>query len=141
MICDLGYRTLEHSSVREKRVSDVVFQIFGTAIKRYNHAMVFPVRILQILRKYEIAVIPIANGISLLYEEYDIKTIFSRLLTDLIENLNVAVADTQVAKNFSQFLLEMGQVAPRHVMPHLSNLGEELLNVEVNHCIIKIIHF
>lgn len=132
MICDLGYRTLEHSSVKEKRVQDTVFQILGTAIKRYNHALSFPVKILQIIRTSEISLIPIANGINLLYEEFDIKTIFSVLLNEFIEILNSDQADSQTSRYLSQFLSELGHVAPKLIVPHLSMLGEELLNLDVS---------
>lgn len=134
MICDLGYRTLEHSSVKEKRVQDTVFQILGTAIKRYNHALSFPVRILQIIRTSEISLIPIAHGINLLYEEFEIKTIFSVLLNEFIEILNSDMADNQTSRYLSLFLSELGHVAPKLIVPHLSMLGEELLNLDVSLC-------
>lgn len=132
MVCEVGYRTLEHMSIREKRVSDTVFQIFGTALKRYNHALTFPVRILQIMRTSEISLAPTANGLHLLYEEYGITTIFSVLLKDLVDTLSNDAADSQTSKFFSQFLTELGTVAPKLIIPHLSTLAEELLNLEVN---------
>ena len=131
MICDLGYRTLEHYSIKEKRVCDTVFQIFGTAIKRYNHALTFPVRMLQILKTTEIALAPSASGISLLYEEFGISTIFSVLLKEIIDNLSLDAADNQTSKFFSQFLMELGTISPKLMIPHLSMLGEELLNLDV----------
>lgn len=136
MICDLGYKTLEHQSIKEKRVRDTVFQIFGTAIKRYNHAMSFPVQILQIMRTSEISLAPIAHGINLLYEEFDIKTIFSVLLNELIETLNSDAADSQTSRFLSHFLSELGTVAPKLLVPHLSTLGEELLNLDVRDFIV-----
>lgn len=132
LICDLSYRTLEQSYIDERRVNGTIFKLFGTAIKRYNHALNFPVRVLQILRTSESSVAPIANGINILFEEYGITTIFSVLLKDLIDMLSVDAADTQTIKNFSLFLTELGSIAPKIIIPHLSILGEEILNLEVN---------
>lgn len=133
MLCDMGYRTLETVDIKERRVSDTVFQIFGVAIKRYNHALTFPVKILQILRTCELAVVPAANGVNLLAEEFGITTIFSTLLHDLVETLAVDAADSTTSKYFGQFLSELGQVAPKLLIPHLATLRDELLNLEVSH--------
>lgn len=133
MFCDLGYRTLETPWIKQKRVESTVFQIFGIAIKRYNHALTFPVRIIQILRLKEIAIVPIANGICLLNDDFGISTIAAVLLKDLVETLQEDVnGDSQIAKHFSSFLTELGSVASKLLLPHLSKLAEDLLNVEVS---------
>lgn len=134
MVCDLGYRTLTHSSVTEKRVNDTAFHLFGVAIKQYNHAVAFPLRIMEILQRQEKAVSPIARGIQLLADEYGITTVFNGLLKEFVEQLNVPSPDAVVAKNFSLFLLEMAELCPQLVVPELSpdsDICEELLNLEV----------
>lgn len=143
LLTDISYRTLEMqtSSAREKNVSDTLFQIFGTAIKRFNHAITFPVRILQILRTCENAAAPIANGIHLLHEEYGISSIFSVLIRDIVETLTVESADTAISRNFSNFLTELSLTSPKMMIPHLSTLSEELLNCEshvLRNCILQI---
>lgn len=132
MFCELGYRTLETHWIKQKRVESTVFQIFGIAIKRYNHALTFPVRIIQILRDKEMAVAPVANGICLLNDDFGISTIFTVLLKDLVETLQEANSDSQIAKHFSLFLTDLGSVASKLLIPHLSKLAEDLLNVEVS---------
>lgn len=132
MFCELGYRTLETHWIKQKRVESTVFQTFGIAIKRYNHALTFPVRIIQILRNNEIAVVPIANGICLLNDDFGISTISTVLLKDLVETLQEANHDSQIAKNFSSFLTELGTVGSKLLVPHLSKLAEDLLNVDVS---------
>lgn len=132
MMCDLAYRTLEQPFVREKRVGDMVFQLLGTAIKRYNHAMAFPVRLQQLLRNCESAVLPAANGLYLLYSEFGITTIYAVVLKDLVDTLADDAADAQTTKNLSTFLAELGANQSKLLMPHLSLMGEELLNLEVS---------
>lgn len=131
MICDLGYRTLTHPTIKERRVTDVVFQILGIAIKQYNHALAFPVQIIQILEREEIAVSPIAYGVQLLAEEYNVTSIFNVLLKEFVEKLNVTQPDQLASKNFSLFLTEVSELSSTLVVPHLSAMSEELLNLEV----------
>lgn len=132
MICDMAYRTLELPPVREKRVSDLVFQLLGTAIKRYNHALTFPVRIQQILRTCEMAVVPTAHGMRVLSADFGIASIYAVVLKDLVDALAVDAADAQTTKHFAQFLAELGATQTKQLMPHLSHMGEELLNLDVS---------
>ncbi|XP_052888716.1 condensin complex subunit 1 isoform X2 [Anopheles moucheti] len=141
VICDVCYRTLEQTYVRNRNSADSVFQILGTAIKRYNHSLSFPVRILQILENSEAAISSIAAGILLLYEEFSIQTIYSVILKEIIERLSVDSADSQTARNFSIFLLELGTLAPKLMIPHLSMLSEELLSLDsytLRNCVLQI---
>ncbi|XP_021694016.1 condensin complex subunit 1 isoform X2 [Aedes aegypti] len=141
VICDVCYRTLEQSFVKNRALVDSVFQILGTAIKRYNHALSFPVRTMQILERCEASIAPIAAGVMLLYEEFGIATIYPVLIKELIERLGADAADAQVARHFSQFLLELGTLAPKLIIPHLSTLSDELLGLEsyvVRNCVLQI---
>lgn len=132
MICELGYRTLDHYSIKDRRVNDAVFQIFGIAIKQYNHAITFPVRIIQILSTQEVAVVPIARGVQLLNEEYNISSVFAVLLKDLVDALSVDNGDQLISKHFSQFLTEICEISPKLVVPHLSAMSQDLLNLDVS---------
>ncbi|XP_058451548.1 condensin complex subunit 1 isoform X2 [Malaya genurostris] len=141
LICDICYRTLEQSYVKARSMADSVFQILGTAIKRYNHALSFPVRTLQILERCEASIAPIAAGVMLLYEEFGISTVYPVLIKELIERLSVDSSDTQTARHFSQFLVELGTLAPKLIIPHLSTLSDELLGLEsyvVRNCVLQI---
>ncbi|EDS30257.1 conserved hypothetical protein [Culex quinquefasciatus] len=77
VICDICYRTLEQSYVK-----NCVFQILGTAIKCYNLTLSFPVRILQNLEHCEASIAPIAGGVMLLYEEFGFASIYPVLIKD-----------------------------------------------------------
>ncbi|XP_065073141.1 condensin complex subunit 1 isoform X2 [Ochlerotatus camptorhynchus] len=141
VVCDICYRTLEQSYVKNRELVDSVFQILGTAIKRYNHALSFPVRTMQILEQCEASIAPIASGVMLLYEEFGIATIYPVLIKELIERLGADVADAQAARHFSQFLLELGTLAPKLIIPHLSMLSDELLGLDayvVRNCVLQI---
>ncbi|XP_053670152.1 condensin complex subunit 1 [Anopheles nili] len=141
VICDVCYRTLEQSYVQSRGTADSVFQILGTAIKRYNHSLSFPVRILQILEHVEMAIPSIAAGVLLLYEQFGITTIYPIIIKEIIERLSVDSADVQISRFFSLFLVELGTLAPKLMIPHLSTLSEELLNLEsytLRNCVLQI---
>uniref|UniRef100_A0A8W7JGH8 Condensin complex subunit 1 n=1 Tax=Anopheles albimanus TaxID=7167 RepID=A0A8W7JGH8_ANOAL len=141
VICDICYRTLEQHYVRSRSTADSVFQILGTAIKRYNHSLSFPVRILQILEHVEASISPIAAGVLLLYEEFGIVSIYPVIIKEIIERLSADAADVQTARFFSTFLVELGMSAPKLIIPHLSTLSEELLNLEshtLRNCVLQI---
>ncbi|XP_035900362.1 condensin complex subunit 1 isoform X2 [Anopheles stephensi] len=141
VICDICYRTLEQPYVRTRNIADSVFQILGTAIKRYNHSLAFPVRILQIIEHIETAIPPVAAGVLLLYEEFGIQTIYPVIIKEIIERLSVDSADSQTAKFYSMFLIELGTLAPKLMIPHLSMLSEELLSLEsftLRNCVLQI---
>lgn len=139
LIVELPYRTLEHPSIKATRVNEIVFRIIGVAIKRYNHALSFSVRTTQILASKEIAVVPIANGVRLLNDEFKIHTAFEKLLDELTESLNAAATDQLIAKHFSMFLTHVCEIAPKLIIPHLSQMGEDLLNLDVNKFLIPIV--
>ncbi|KAH8344762.1 hypothetical protein KR067_006811 [Drosophila pandora] len=144
MFCDICYRTLELQPLRSdnRHIFDTVFQILGTCIKRFNQAMTFPVRILQVLRGTEHAASSIANGILLLHEEYGISSVFSILLKSIVEVLNQDTSDSAVSKNFSNFLTEFAHIAPKLIIPHLAKLAEELLDCQshsIRNCVLQII--
>ncbi|ALC40848.1 CAP-D2 [Drosophila busckii] len=143
MICDICYRTLELVPPRNdnQHILDSVFQIFGTAIKRYNHAITFPARILQILRSTEHAANAIANGIVLLNEQYNISSVFSIIVKDMVEELLLDSSDSSLARNFSHFLTEYSAIAPQMIIPHLSKQIDELLDCEshvLRNCVLQI---
>lgn len=131
LLCDLGYRTLTHPSIKEKRVNEVAFQIFGIAIKNYNHALAFPLQIGQILERDEIAVVPIARGIQFLHETYGINTVLNVIMKDFIDKVNVPNPSNTTSKHLSMFLGEIEIISPSMSIQLLSDCCDELLDLEV----------
>lgn len=136
MICDVVYRSLENTTTKPNRTNDIFFQILGTAIKRYNHALTFPVKILNILGRCETSVPSIAHGIVLLHDEFGITSVFQVLTQELIEVLTADANDAQAVKLFSNFLTELGTLAPKIMIPHVATLGDEFLNSDVSFLMI-----
>lgn len=135
LICDLSYRTLQLGCVKEKRTAEVSFQILGTAIKRFNHSMTFPVKLMKVLGEKDFSIRPCAEGLfNILHEEFKITKIFDALKKELIEQMVDHSHDTKLARHYSQFLVDLTLVAPGLVMPHLLDISDTLLDCE-NHTV------
>lgn len=127
----MAYRSLSHPSSKEKRVNDAIFQILGTAIKQYRHAVAFPVRIGEIMDREESAVVPIARGVRYLNDEFSITSVMSNLLKELIDKVNVNPGAQTTSKNLSLFITEIGENSPDLSLQCLE-MAQELLNLEVS---------
>lgn len=130
MLCDLAYRTLTHPSIKEQRVNDAVFLILGKAVKSHNHAMAFPVQIVQIMERDEIAVVPIARGIAFLNQHFNITTILGHLLKEFIDKLNMTNASQVTSKHLSMFITEIGEQSTELALQCLQH-SQDILNLEV----------
>lgn len=117
-------------------MSDTIFQILGNAVKRYNHALTFPVKILHLLCSSEMSVVPTVHGLYLLHQDFGIKTIFATLIREFTEAVGIAVNDTQTVKNFILFMSEVATIDAKMMIPIVSSLSEELLNLDVRTILI-----
>lgn len=135
MVCDLVYRSLAHPSTKEKRVNDALFQVLGIAIKQYRHGIVFPVHIVEILEREELAVVPIAHGVRYLNDEFSIKTVLVNLLIELIEKVNANPIALATSKHLSLFIAEVGEISLELSLQCLE-VAQDLLNLEVSEFLI-----
>lgn len=121
---------------------ETIFQILGTAIKRYQHGITLPVKIIQILRNVEGAGALVAIGINILQDEYGTSSVLPLLIKEIVQALSIESADTAVSRNFSNFLMELATISPKLMIPQLnSSLCDELLNCDsyvVRNCILQI---
>ncbi|EDS28117.1 condensin [Culex quinquefasciatus] len=66
---------------------------------------------------------------NLFQRPFCIASIYLVLNKELIERVNVDTTYSQTAKHMSQ-LLELGMLAPKLIIPHLSTMSDELRNLE-----------
>lgn len=139
----MAYRTLEHPSINNRDILLTSFQILGSCIKRFNHAPVFPVRITQIVELCESSIVPIAEGVGVLYEDFGITTVYAVLIKQMLEHLcnEDLRSDSQASKHFGIFFTHVANSEPALIMPHVSTLADEILNMEshtLRNCILTI---
>lgn len=130
LCADFAYRTIEHPTIKQKNVEDTSFQILGTLLKSYNHAIVFPTRIFELMKASEMSASAIANGVVILYEKYGIQTILKVIIEQILNGLDNNVSDGPIVKNISCFFTELGATAPTLVMPFIREIANDVLNLE-----------
>lgn len=131
LMCDLAYRSLTYPSITNKNINNAIFQILGTAIKQYQHAMAFPVQIVEIMDRNESAVAPIARGVRYLHDGFGITSVLGNLLLEFIDKVNVNSASTSASKHLSLFITEIGQMS-HELSKQCLYLAQDLLNLEVS---------
>lgn len=130
LCAELAYRTVEHHSIKQKNVEDTTFQILGTLLKSYNHAIVFPVRIFELMKSSEQSSMAIAGGVIILNEQYGIQTVLKVIIDQILNALDQDTSDGPVVKNISTFFSELGNIAPTLVMPFIRDIAGNVLNLE-----------
>jgi condensin complex subunit 1 len=141
LCADFAYRTIEHPTVKQKNVEDTCFQILGTLLKSYNHSLVFPVRIFELMKSNEMSAVAIAGGVVILYHHYNIQTILKVIIEQILNGLDNDTPDGPVVKNISAFFTELGSNAPTLVMPFLREIASDVLNLEsyqLRNCILQL---
>lgn len=114
--------------MKHKHIAETCFQILGTAVKRYNHAITLPTKLLYIIRACEHAIPYIVSGIILLISEFNITSILKVLIDEIVEELQIDEADSQTSKHFGIFLNELTTVDSTLMYTYLGNLSNSLLN-------------
>lgn len=130
LCADFAYRTIEHPTIKQKYVEDTSFQVLGTLLKSYNHAIVFPTRIFELMKSSELSANAIAGGVVVLFEQYGIQTILKVIIEKILNGLDNNTDDGPVVKNISCFFTELGNTAPTMVMPFIREIASEVLNLE-----------
>ncbi|KAK4295273.1 hypothetical protein Pmani_032152 [Petrolisthes manimaculis] len=126
LIANCCYKILEAPSislVRTKLTRDSVFQIIGTLVKKFNHGLGCSLKMMQLLQHFQHMVTPAAQGIIILTESFNVKTIVSDMIREIAKvDLKDLMKDSSGLRNFSQFITELSDKSPKLVMPSLSLL-------------------
>lgn len=130
LCADFAYRTIEHYTIKQKNVEDTSFQVLGILLKNYNHSIVFPTRIFELMKSSEQSATAIAGGVMILYEQYGIHTILKLLIDQILNGIDNNTGDGPVVKNISCFFTELGNTAPTLVMPFIRDIASEVLNLD-----------
>lgn len=127
---DFAYRTIEHPTIKGQNIVDTCFQILGTLLKSYNHSIVFPVRIFELMKSSEMSSVAIAHGVVILHDQHGITTILKVMIDQILNGLDNDTSDGTVVKNISAFFTELGNTAPTLVMPFIREIASDVLNLE-----------
>lgn len=131
LFTDSCYRILSAvTATLHKDVEDLLFHVLGLCFKKHMHTASYQSQILNIISQNENAVNSVVSGIVMLYSDYDLKSIFSSLVPELLNMLNLQSKNATLTKNFSHFLVELGRKAPVIILPVFDSLQQGVMNVD-----------
>ncbi|XP_069359396.1 condensin complex subunit 1 isoform X2 [Maniola hyperantus] len=122
MVAEPCYKALEEQIAKNKTVREIVFQILGVLIKKYNHGTSCLIKLVQILQISEHSVSPICAGVVQLTKDFGLGTFGPQMVREIAEALasteedNGGIGTEQgAAKNCGAFLLELTKELPKEM--------------------------
>lgn len=98
MISEVIYRYLENPQIKSERNLRVeLFNLVGCLVKNYHHGISFIVHIVQMTKNYEHLLNCVPEGIQILVEQYNCKSLVRDFVKELTEwQTNEKYQDSQV---------------------------------------------
>ncbi|ESO89837.1 hypothetical protein LOTGIDRAFT_61640, partial [Lottia gigantea] len=124
LVSNCCYRLLENPAiVRTKDIRDVISQLLGVLIKKYNHSLGASLKIMQLLQHFEHLVVPIVQILEIFVNQYQDKSIISELMREIgrLDSRDIA-KDTSGTRILAQFLVELSHQLPAAMLPTISVL-------------------
>ncbi|XP_072949314.1 condensin complex subunit 1 isoform X2 [Epargyreus clarus] len=130
MVAEPCYKALEEQIVKNKTVREIVFQVLGVLIKKYNHGTSCLIKLVQVLQMVEHAVSPICAGVVQLTKEFGLGTFGPQMVREIAEALasseedNGGAGGTEqgAARNCGAFLLELTKELPKEMANAIATL-------------------
>jgi condensin complex subunit 1 len=124
------YKMLENQAiVRQTESKDLIFQILGLLIKRFNHRLGACLKIIQLLQHFEHLVTPLACAVEVFVNQFGARILVGDIVREIGSKDSAEFSrDTSGTKSFSSFLVEIAVKVPEVVLPNLSLLMVHLDN-------------
>lgn len=92
------YRFLENPQIKQaKDLRIELFNVLGTLVKNYHYSLSFRVRMVQITKSYEHLIHCVPEGIQILVEKYNCKSLVRDFIVEITEwQTNEKYQDSQV---------------------------------------------
>ncbi|OXU31675.1 hypothetical protein TSAR_000716 [Trichomalopsis sarcophagae] len=124
-LSQICYKILQKTKdIRSKLVRNLIFQILGTLVKKYNHGIACVLKITQLAKLHEALAAPIGAGIVLMVTECGCTGLMKEIAREIGEN-EPGEAD---ARNFCNFLESIATTQADVVLPILDNIMDYLGN-------------
>ncbi|KAI4467726.1 condensin [Holotrichia oblita] len=130
-IAEVCYNFIEQSLTikSDKELCTNMFHIFGTLLTKYRYGSRFVYRIAEVVKSYEHAVPIISEGIKLLVENYNTKSLIREFVKRITEwQTDVMYQNAQATRNCAHVLSEMAKIMPEFMLEEVMYLTEYLNN-------------
>ncbi|VVC91230.1 unnamed protein product [Leptidea sinapis] len=114
MVSEPCYVALEEQIIKNKTVREIIFQILGVLIKKYNHGTSCIIKLVQVLQRVEHTISPICAGVVQLTRDFGLGT--------FAPQMNSAGTEQAAARNCGTFLLELTKELPKEMTGTIATL-------------------
>ncbi|XP_055958438.1 condensin complex subunit 1 isoform X2 [Patella vulgata] len=124
LVSNCCYRLLENPGIaKTKETRDVISNLLGVLVKKYNHGLGASLKIMQLLQHFEHLVVPLVQTLEIFVNQYQDKTIVSEMMREIgrMDTRDV-VKDSSGTRVLAQFLVELAQQLPAVMLPSISVL-------------------
>ncbi|XP_058809169.1 condensin complex subunit 1 [Phymastichus coffea] len=122
-IGQICYKILEKTKdIKSKTVRNLIFQILGILVKKYNHGIACVVRIIQLAKFHEALAVPIGVGVVTMITECGC----SGLIKEIAREIGESEPGEADARNFCNFLEAVATTQADIMLPILDNIMDFL---------------
>ncbi|XP_032230454.1 condensin complex subunit 1 [Nematostella vectensis] len=118
------YKLLENPAViRNKTTKDVVINLLGIVVKKYNNGLGASLKIVQLLQHFEHLVPHMAQAVDTIATEFGVKSIVSEIIREIgrMDPKDLA-RDTSGTRAYADFIVDLASRVPTLVLQSISML-------------------
>ncbi|XP_066028149.1 condensin complex subunit 1 [Pocillopora verrucosa] len=118
------YKFLENpTSVKNGTTKDLIFNLLGVMVKKYNYGLGISLKIVQLLQHFEHLVQPLAQAVQTFVDEFSIKGVVSEVIREIgrMDPRDLS-RDTSGTRAYADFLVELAGRVPSQIIPNISVL-------------------
>ncbi|XP_076281904.1 condensin complex subunit 1-like isoform X2 [Lasioglossum baleicum] len=138
LLTKVCYKILERSKEgNQKNIRQTIFEILGLAVKKYNHGISCVVRIIQMVKLYDVLAAHLAIGVLHMVTECGCNGLIKEIMKE-IDQSEPSEADS---RNLSVFLETIATTKPDIIIPILDELMNYLASEHyaMRNCIISVL--
>ncbi|KAJ7379614.1 meiotic chromosome condensation [Desmophyllum pertusum] len=124
LITGCCYKFLENPAcVKNGTTKDLIFNLLGVIVKKYNYGLGVSLKIVQLLQHFEHLVNPLAQAVETFVNEFSVKNIVSEVIREIGRmDPRDLTRDTSGTRAYADFLVELAGRVPTQIIPNISVL-------------------
>ncbi|KOC65469.1 Condensin complex subunit 1 [Habropoda laboriosa] len=138
LLTKVCYKVLEQCrDSKQKHIKQTIFEILGTAIKKYNHGISCVVRIIQLVKLHDVLASHIATGVIHMIKNCGC----NGLIREVMKEIDQCEPSETDSRNISIFLETIATSEPNFIIPILGDIMDYLASEHytMRNCTINII--
>ncbi|CAK9809075.1 Condensin complex subunit 1 [Anthophora quadrimaculata] len=138
LLTKVCYKVLEHCrESKQKHIKQTIFEILGTAVKKYNHGISCVVKIIQLVKLHDVLASHIAIGVIHMMKSCGC----NGLIREIMKEIDQSEPSESDSRNISIFLETIATSEPNLIIPILNDIMDYLTSEHytMRNCTINIL--